>query len=615
MNNRHTELLQILKGEGDYISGNKLSNKLGVSVRTIRNDIYFLNNDYLLDTYITSNNRLGYKVEGKMKSFKQKSYLDYNQRIFFVIKFLMDSSGWLTCQKIAERLVVSTQTINSDLIRISEFIDHQHLGVALRTKSFFGVCLEGNEIDKRLLLASFVEKSYTTEEELQHELQYLFHEWFSKKEIEETVQLFDEVSKKFKFSVNMQSWSSSIINILIQKHRLKTSLIPEHELDVDQGFQNFQEMDIAITILNEDARIKKMNIETEIQYLTLHLIGLKILLPNTKDRKTQSRYSFSTKVEEALHSLGSKYGYNFSDDDKLIKGLTTHLEKIFYPIKYHVEISNIFLNHIKSEYIQGYQMATVFSEYLNKSFSIHIPENEIGYIALHIEAALERFNNLSIQIALISTQSEIITTLIKQKIEKNIEQSQIIGIYTPEKIKNIPDEVSLIISTIPIEFDNKKTVVINEFLQSQDILHIKTKITPEVIKKNIDSEKLIYLNKQSKGSFLKTMTQKLGLEKYFKSILDRENLSSTDIGNNIAIPHPLFSADEQQSFIYIGINRKEIAWGSHPVKLVFLLILSERDKLEYEYIYREVYQLIKHNSFKIEQLIQTDNYENFIEIL
>src|SRR5699024_185520 len=118
------------------------------------------------------------------------------------------------------------------------------------------------------------------------------------------------------------------------------------------------------------------------------------------------------------------------------------------------------------------------------------------------------------KMALISTDSKIITTLIKQKIEKKFPQIKIMGTFSLKTMDNIPEEVSVVVSTIPIEIIGKKVIIVNQFLQSSDIIHIKKNITFGILKEYIKPENFIHLNELSKISFLTEMTKQLGLEKY-----------------------------------------------------------------------------------------------------
>src|SRR5699024_12673061 len=123
--------------------------KLGVSVRTIRKDINFLNSDYLLDSHIESNNRLGYKIKGNMKSFQPRIFLSYNLRAFFIIQYLMEQEDWITYQEISEEVDVTSQTINSDITKISKIIKDKYFNFVLDTNTFVGICVCGDDIVTR----------------------------------------------------------------------------------------------------------------------------------------------------------------------------------------------------------------------------------------------------------------------------------------------------------------------------------------------------------------------------------------------------------------------------------------------------------------------------------
>src|SRR5699024_146771 len=429
LNNRQSKILQILQGEGKFVSGKALSIELGVSVRTIRNDIKFLNNEYLLDAHIESNNRLGYKIKGKMASFQSRDFADYEFRAFFIIQYLMEQESWFTYRMISEEIDVSSQTINSDITKISKFIEDKHFNLTLDTKPFVGVRLVGNEIDKRSLLgilASFVSKYHTTNEEFCHELENLFKRWLSKDEIKQVSQtLYNHVNDN-DTSIDREKWSSLVINVLIQKHRLKFFIIPDYEIDFYFNINKFAESQLAFSITKEMCHYNQVHIKTEIYYLTFLLIGLKVLHFEKKNKEKILKTYVYEKIEDAIDFTGKKYGYGLLNDIQFKKDLTEHLEKIIYPIKHNIEVKNPLLNQVKSQYIQAYQMAIVFSEYLGNDLKLRIPENEVGYIALHIEASIERKNDLSTKLAILSIESKIITTLIKQKIEKNFQKIKII---------------------------------------------------------------------------------------------------------------------------------------------------------------------------------------------
>lgn len=67
---------------------------------------------------------------------------------------------------------------------------------------------------------------------------------------------------------------------------------------------------------------------------------------------------------------------------------------------------------------------------------------------------------------------------------------------------------------------------------------------------------------------------------FLKDVLDREAVSTTGIGNGIAIPHGK-SANVKETTVAIGRLENEIEWESvddKPVKLIVLLAVNEEDK-------------------------------------
>jgi len=615
---RHTELLQLLKEStqrGEYVSGYSLGKRLNVSTRTIRSDVSFLNEQYLLDSEIESNNHFGYKLVGKMKVFREQTYLEYNQRAFFIIQILIEQEHWTSYSEISEYLNVSVHTINTDITKIITVIYEQNLDITLQTEMFSGICMIGKEMDKRILLSYFVKKNFASTDEQRHELKTLFTKWwFNESEIDMTLDYVDKVFNYFDISLKLHMKSMIVTSVLIQKHRINNKKFVEIDLNFSQKKKNLQELRVAQEILKIGNLREKQFIKDETSFLALHLIGWK-LIPNSKGVQD---YILSEKIDsyvnELLSILGNDNGYEFSEDFSLVLGLQMHLKRILYPLKYHIFIDNPLLSYIKSEYIQAYQISVVFSKLFSQKFSIKIPENEVGFIALHIEAALERMNNLKIKAAVIYKDNYLTATLSKQKIENNFSQIEVTDILSINELELLPSNVSLVISQDTIQKSDKKVIVVNEFLKTADLSHIKQNVTFGILRNNIRKKQVLYLNESSQEAVLKRMVEYFNLDKFYKGIIDRENLSSTDIGNEIALPHPLFSSNTDKTSIYIGINKNKILWGERSARLIFLLILSEEDKLRYEYIYREIYQLMRDRK-TIENLLNTNYYDEFIENL
>jgi len=100
---------------------------------------------------------------------------------------------------------------------------------------------------------------------------------------------------------------------------------------------------------------------------------------------------------------------------------------------------------------------------------------------------------------------------------------------------------------------------------------------------NFMSEKFFYANIQpnNRDELLREMGHHLIQEnivtkEFLNSVLERENLSSTDFDYALAIPHPL-RPESKRSMISIAVLKEPIQWNHFPVKLVILLALKEED--------------------------------------
>ncbi len=97
----------------------------------------------------------------------------------------------------------------------------------------------------------------------------------------------------------------------------------------------------------------------------------------------------------------------------------------------------------------------------------------------------------------------------------------------------------------------------------------------------------LHLKSDTKEGALKELTELLyksgaltDKEGFLKDVLDRESVSTTGIGNKIAIPHGK-SANVLETTAAIGRADKPLEWESlddKPVSFIVLLAVNEKDK-------------------------------------
>ncbi|WP_270369717.1 PTS sugar transporter subunit IIA, partial [Megamonas funiformis] len=114
-------------------------------------------------------------------------------------------------------------------------------------------------------------------------------------------------------------------------------------------------------------------------------------------------------------------------------------------------------------------------------------------------------------------------------------------------------------------------------------------------------------------NFLSNEAIKKGLmdETSKKSVFEREEISSTSIGDLTAIPHPI-ATDTKKSFISILVLNKPIMWGDFLVQVVFLLNIEKSKANLWEPMFLKLYNYIKEKN-GINSLLKNKSYDMFLK--
>lgn len=96
-------------------------------------------------------------------------------------------------------------------------------------------------------------------------------------------------------------------------------------------------------------------------------------------------------------------------------------------------------------------------------------------------------------------------------------------------------------------------------------------------------------------------------KEFEESVLHREELSSTDYGNLIAIPHP-YKAMGKETKVMIGLLKEPIFWGRNMVQVVFLISFGQLEDQNLQKFYQQLMKILMDQEL-IQTLIQTKDLE------
>ncbi|MBP1964891.1 PRD domain-containing protein [Paenibacillus aceris] len=138
----------------------------------------------------------------------------------------------------------------------------------------------------------------------------------------------------------------------------------------------------SVDFLNEHLGVKLP--EDEIAFLAMHFKGAR--------DKEQSIDSFAVvRVVSQTIEAAKELGFNFDDSFSTLRFIS-HLKGLIERVKQKKTLQNSLLDKIKEEYGDTYVKAKVLSLMLSDTLNVEVPDDETGYLTMHLERLLQPSN-------------------------------------------------------------------------------------------------------------------------------------------------------------------------------------------------------------------------------
>lgn len=642
---RILEIINMLLNSEKPLTVDYIANRLKVSNKTIRNDLKKVE-EYVQQkgVKIIKKPRVGILLEGPRNKRLEladeiKKSLDFEEpfspeaRKNYILKRLFMSKGSVTIKELAEELYVSRVTIHKDLRNVEKWLNKFNL--KLLKKPNYGIEVVGDEENWRNAVASLI-VSTKEQKELK---EFLYNDYTGRIDYRTLVQLkelFDidykqlekivsNAESKLKFRFSDEAFISLVIHVAISIERLK------HKKDVKLSkavLNNLKQKDEYVIAQQMAKEIEtKFNVvlpESEIGYIVLHIIGTKMQQNKIEDVNLELEDEESIELavimsKEIINIAERALCIDLSNDKQLLNGLILHLRPTINRLKYGLTLRNPLLNDIKENYPEIYGVAwmtsVVFEKYLGKK----VAEEEIGYIALHLGAAVERAKK-PLRALVVCTTGIGAAQLLAARLEKSFKQIEIKDIISSVSLhESILNDIDIVISTVPIEI-NKPFINISPLLTQNDIKRLDEFIESLTKKSNLIETQLIevddiYLQKEDLLSKVCMELSKKGYVKdeYLEDVITREKIASTAIGNGIAIPHGLPEHVNKSVFTVVRL-KNPMVWDEEKVDMLFMIALTQRDIGKARYIFRKLYNKLESSEF-VESIKKAKNKEEIIKLL
>ncbi|QTN00710.1 PRD domain-containing protein [Sediminibacillus dalangtanensis] len=637
MKERWQELLDLFLDASEPVTSAELSASLQVSPKTVRNEIKALNQ--LLSRQnmsIVSQRGKGYHLQVKDEASFQQLFQEYLQtenrrppddpqaRTVYVMEKLLFHSDYLKMEMLADELYISRSTLQNDLKHVRSILETYDLEIDQRPG--YGIKVIGKETNIRFCISeylfnqksSFIEAAGNWRDILPPEdLDYI-----------RTAILTS--LRKHSIMISDISLQNLITHLAISCKRIQSENHVEVTKMQGEEMRSLKEFEVAREIIESVENGLHVDFpEEEVIYLTLHLRGTK---RSRSDHKIAGEPSavdpeLYQLVKQMVEKIDELYSFQLTEDEELLLHICLHLKPAINRHRHQMNIRNPLLEDIKKNYPLSFEAALVAADELQTFIGVRVDEHEVGYLALHLEAAQERAKrkvSRTRRCLIVCATGLGSAQLLLYKLEDCFGSD--LEIAGTTEYYSLNDQmlqgIDFVITTIPIKRKLPVPVVlVRTVLGDSDLTKIRNMLSKE--KKLVERylvEKYTFLqyDLNSAEEVIRFMGRRLTADGkvgdgYIDSVLERESYAPTSFGNLVAIPHPLEPMTDQ-TFWSVMTLKKPIEWSDKLVQIVFLLNIDKEKKQEVKPMFQALVKLVD-NEKQLLQLLDCSSYKAFLQTI
>ena len=581
---RLKQIFDYLTLDYDYHTSKEIGEVMELSSKTIRKEINSLNSVIKeKGAIIESKPGKGFifkiKNKDKFKKFLKNDWYKYayyqeedgdkNLRYENILRMFLFSNSYIKQFELAEIFHVSESQINKDLPYIRQILENYDLD--LISKPYYGMKIEGSEKNMRLAIKNEIGEDP------------LLFEGDENRELFNKIQkIIDEMDFGEDYYMPYVTFKNLVIHIYIAILRIRQKKFIKLSQDFEKKVTSYKEYKLATKIVNElEERLEIKIPKDELVYITTHLIAKNTI--RDQEKISTEILALSQKIIDEIYRI-SKYDFRANID--FFFSLAIHLGPLTNRIKYGFNMKNPILDDIKENKIP-YLLATIGANVINEKYNTKLSEDEIGYIALHIMAAMNS-NTINTKNILIicgsgNSSAQIMKAQLNRQFKNNINKIKTTDLRSLDQINM--KNYDLIISSVKLDNVYDLPIVYVDIIFSKvDLDNIQIAIDDSRLGKIYDifansvfikTDK--FTNKLEILKFIaETIEDKSGIEKekVLSQLKKREEMGQTSF-DNIAIPHILEQV-KGDSYSIIIILDKSIKWNDKNIKLVYSLIIGDR---------------------------------------
>lgn len=501
--------------------------------------------------------------------------------------FRMQPRETLPTQRLADELYISVPTVLKVIRKCEDWLKQYPIQIV--NERNHGFRLQYEESEYRIALKDFIMRKSDLDEVKKN--MYFF---FANMDMNLIKKCIIEIENEWNYRFTDDSFYEILIYCCLAYQRRDYAYHPYYDHEEMLIIQHYNEYPFTVAIfkkLHEKMHVIFSN--EDVLFLAMQIMCSKFIDITGHHESLGVVKQYDNKlvdfVNQLLDMISNILDVDLRCDEKLRTSLIFHLRSTIFRIRYGTPQGNNLMPFIKEEYKHVLRATWVISILFEEYYGLHITEDELGYIVLYIESAIERITH-PYQVVLLSDSSMGHVQLLCEKIRKIIPEVKDVAIESTHdfRIGEYAD-ADVIITSHDLNIHDKRIIQIENLLSEEGISKLHAYITKLNVKIREDrnpftpicfplfSPDIIFIHPDilDKANLLSVMAERMEAKgfvssAFYESVMEREQATTTSIGNGVSLPHGAQS-EVNESKVAIAILKEPILWEDEFVDVVFLL--------------------------------------------
>lgn len=638
MMQRHSVLVKKLLS-GKVYTIRQLSLYCMVSYKILQADIMEINNYFKnqgIDAMITSKSGQGvcllckepeslnrFLTDSKPETTQYRQSIFDERRISFAI---LSAEGYIRVEDLCDRFLISRSPFLVILKRIKQELQGFHLELATRPR--YGMHVQGEEEAVRRCMEALLTNESAENQKM------ILSDYLTETELIFINETIISLLRKYEFYMESNKLDDLLLQVKIMLIRLQNGHTLPAEPENRTNTASEKETLLAKRLAEELSEKCDVSIGPSERLRLSQLLAARRRYDTETLQKHMDAWNIDmdTVIKRILSEIEAHFGWSFSEDLELYTSLVQHISSLLDRVRYRTFASNPVLNDIKVFCPLAFEMAIETARVLSEEFNAVLDDQETGYFAIYFHLSMERQSNASFRKkrALVicpagKAMSKLLVNLIRSQFGRYLSDIETCDFYS---LEHMPlESFDYLFTTAPLEREMPIPVLYtpvnmnnsyirqlqNKFEKEQDTkdgFGLLEMFRPELFLGSAD----LKTREEAIRFMVEAISRVVTLPSdFYSQVKAREARFPTEMGNQIAFPHPLKS-ETACSFVAMLVLKKAIRWDQQQVRIICMGAIRKNDSKRLQPFYEQLPLLLSNPEYRV-RLIDKPTYATLKEII